>query len=60
MFSEFVTKFIGREEQLLNDLYAPVPMKSSASFDTVQLGQGDLSPFVEHLLDMWVQFGINP
>lgn len=51
--SELVTAFREKEEQRLNDLYAPTQLKTNAVPGIIELSQNVQNPVVQTLLGMW-------
>ena len=55
--SELVTAFREKEEQSLNDLYAPALLKTNAVPGIIELSQNIPEPIVQTLLGMWKDLG---
>lgn len=51
--SELVTAFREKEEQSLNDLYAPAPLKAKVEPRLIDFSQNIPDPIVQTLLGMW-------
>lgn len=51
--SDEVKAFREKEDQTLNNLYAPAAMRTSNLPDIIQLSQKDTSPMVQSLLETW-------
>ena len=48
-----VTAFREKEEQRLNDLYAPIPLKTNVVPGIIESSQDVPDPMVQKLLEMW-------